>query len=88
MRVFHVVENRPLFCFLNLRVKAMALEELPDRHTYHACCCERGEFHTFCFRCPEFTADIPVTLGDVIEREGFWFADLRAAGTTGDDGTA
>ena len=40
-------------------------------------CGERGEFHTFCYRCPEFSTEIPVTVGDVVEREGFWFADLR-----------
>ena len=41
-------------------------------------CGERGEFHTFCYRCPEFNTEIPVTVGDVVEREGFWFADLRS----------
>jgi diphthamide synthase (EF-2-diphthine--ammonia ligase) len=40
-------------------------------------CGERGEFHTFCHRCPEFSREIPVTVGEIIEREGFWFADLR-----------
>jgi len=39
-------------------------------------CGERGEFHTFCYRCPEFSTDIPVTVGDVVERDRFWFADL------------
>ncbi len=39
-------------------------------------CGERGEFHTFCHRCLEFKTEIPVTLGDVVERDGFWFADL------------
>ena len=44
-------------------------------------CGERGEFHTFCFRCPEFSTEIPVTIGDVVERDGFWFADLRQGET-------
>jgi uncharacterized protein (TIGR00290 family) len=39
-------------------------------------CGERGEFHTFCYRCPEFTRDIRVTAGEIVERDGFWFADL------------
>jgi diphthamide synthase (EF-2-diphthine--ammonia ligase) len=39
-------------------------------------CGEWGEFHTFCFRCPEFSTEIPVTVGEIIEREGFWFCDL------------
>jgi uncharacterized protein (TIGR00290 family) len=40
-------------------------------------CGERGEFHTFCYRCPQFNTEIPVTVGDVVERDGFWFADPR-----------
>jgi uncharacterized protein (TIGR00290 family) len=39
-------------------------------------CGERGEFHTFCFRCPEFGTDIPVSPGEIVDRDGFWFADL------------
>jgi uncharacterized protein (TIGR00290 family) len=41
-------------------------------------CGERGEFHTFCYRCPGFGSEIAVSIGDIVEREGFWFADLRA----------
>ena len=26
-------------------------------------CGERGEFHTFCYRCPEFSREIPVKVG-------------------------
>jgi diphthamide synthase (EF-2-diphthine--ammonia ligase) len=47
-------------------------------------CGERGEFHTFCYRCPEFRSDISVSPGEVVEREGFWFADLRPTGITSD----
>jgi uncharacterized protein (TIGR00290 family) len=39
-------------------------------------CGERGEFHTFCFRSPEFSEEIAVTTGEVVEREGFCFIDL------------
>jgi uncharacterized protein (TIGR00290 family) len=39
-------------------------------------CGERGEFHTFCYRCPEFRSEIPVVVGESEHREGFWFADL------------
>lgn len=39
-------------------------------------CGERGEFHTFCYRCPDFQAEVPVSLGECVHREGFWFADL------------
>jgi len=33
-------------------------------------CGEWGEFHTFCYRCPEFSTDIPVTVCKVLERDG------------------
>jgi len=46
-------------------------------------CGERGEFHTFCYRCPEFSTDIPVIVGDVVERAGFWFAELVSWESTG-----
>jgi uncharacterized protein (TIGR00290 family) len=39
-------------------------------------CGERGEFHTFCHRSPEFRREIPVDVGEVVHRDGFWFADL------------
>ncbi|MDP9238505.1 MAG: adenine nucleotide alpha hydrolase [Chloroflexota bacterium] len=39
-------------------------------------CGERGEFHTFVSDGPMFHHPIPVTVGEVVEREGFVFADL------------
>jgi diphthamide synthase (EF-2-diphthine--ammonia ligase) len=39
-------------------------------------CGERGEFHTFCFRSPEFREEIAVATGKVVERDGFCFVDL------------
>lgn len=39
-------------------------------------CGERGEFHTFAFDGPGFREPIPVVDGDVVERDGFVFADL------------
>jgi uncharacterized protein (TIGR00290 family) len=39
-------------------------------------CGERGEFHTFCYAGPMFDRAIPVRVGESVEREGFWFADL------------
>lgn len=39
-------------------------------------CGERGEFHTFCHRSPAFRYEIPVEVGEVVHRDGFWFADL------------
>lgn len=42
-------------------------------------CGERGEFHTFAYAGPMFRAPVAVRLGDVVERDGFVFADLTAA---------
>ena len=39
-------------------------------------CGERGEFHTFAWDGPMFQGPIPVVAGEVVEREGFVFADL------------
>jgi diphthamide synthase (EF-2-diphthine--ammonia ligase) len=47
-------------------------------------CGERGEFHTFCYHCPEFRNEIPVNIGEIVQRDGFWFADLRRSETTSD----
>ena len=43
-------------------------------------CGERGEFHTFVWDGPMFRAPVPVERGVVVERDGFVFADLLAAG--------
>jgi len=39
-------------------------------------CGENGEFHTFVYAGPMFNQDIPVDVGEVVERDGFIFADL------------
>jgi uncharacterized protein (TIGR00290 family) len=39
-------------------------------------CGENGEFHTFACAGPMFGAEIPVTPGEIVERDGFVFADL------------
>src|SRR5258706_326774 len=44
-------------------------------------CGEHGEFHTFAYAGPMFTAPIAVTTGVVVERDGFVFADLWSAAT-------
>jgi uncharacterized protein (TIGR00290 family) len=43
-------------------------------------CGENGEFHTFCRAGPAFDRPIPVRAGGVVERDGFWFADLLPVG--------
>ena len=42
-------------------------------------CGERGEFHTFVSDAPGFSAPIDVTVGSVVERDGFVFADVLRA---------
>ena len=43
-------------------------------------CGENGEFHTFVSDGPIFPRPVPVTLGEVVERDGFVFCDLVADG--------
>jgi uncharacterized protein (TIGR00290 family) len=43
-------------------------------------CGENGEFHTFVFDGPLFNARIDFDLGEVVSREGFYFADLVPVG--------
>lgn len=40
-------------------------------------CGENGEFHSFVYDGPGFRRPIPIAAGEVLEREGFVFADLR-----------
>jgi len=40
-------------------------------------CGERGEFHTCVTAGPMFSSAIPVECGEVVERDGFVFGDLR-----------
>jgi diphthamide synthase (EF-2-diphthine--ammonia ligase) len=41
-------------------------------------CGEKGEFHTFCHTGPMFARRIGVRVGECVERDGFWFADVVA----------
>jgi diphthamide synthase (EF-2-diphthine--ammonia ligase) len=43
-------------------------------------CGENGEFHTFAWDGPMFRAPVPIRKGDVVERDGFVFADLLPVG--------
>jgi uncharacterized protein (TIGR00290 family) len=43
-------------------------------------CGENGEFHSFVYAGPGFRHPIPVALGEIVERDGFVFADLTADG--------
>ena len=50
------------------------LAELPDGVDP---CGENGEFHTFAHAGPMFRTEIRVAAGEVLERDGFAYADLR-----------
>ena len=39
-------------------------------------CGENGEFHTFVYDGPIFTRRLPVKVGEVVGRDGFFFADI------------
>lgn len=39
-------------------------------------CGENGEFHTFVYASPEFRSPLQVKPGEVVERDGFFFADV------------
>ena len=41
-------------------------------------CGERGEFHSFAWDGPAFRRPVPVRVGEIVERDGFVFADLVA----------
>ena len=44
-------------------------------------CGENGEFHSFVYNSPEFRAPLIVRNGEILERDGFVFADLLPEGT-------
>lgn len=64
------------------------LDALPDEVDP---CGERWEFHTFAYAGPMFTHHIPVSLGEVVVRDGFVFVDLlpgtESNGTSGREAT-
>jgi uncharacterized protein (TIGR00290 family) len=43
-------------------------------------CGENGEFHTFVYAGPILPAPLPVEVGETVERDGFVFSDVVAAG--------
>lgn len=59
--------------FAGRRFEASLLADLPSGVDP---CGEGGEFHTFAYAGPMFSHPIPVILGEIVERDGFVFADL------------
>jgi len=45
-------------------------------------CGENGEFHTFAYQGPMFARGIGVQVGEVVERDGFVFADVVPSGAS------
>jgi uncharacterized protein (TIGR00290 family) len=43
-------------------------------------CAERGEFHTCAYDGPMFAAPVPLEAGEIVERDGFFFADFLVRG--------
>ena len=62
--------------FAGRRFDAALLRDLPAAVDP---CGERGEFHSFAYAGPMFSAPIDVTLGEVVDRDGFVFCDLVEA---------
>jgi uncharacterized protein (TIGR00290 family) len=52
------------------------LDDLARLHPGVDPCGERGEFHSFAYAGPMFARPVPIRAGDVVERDGFVFADL------------
>jgi uncharacterized protein (TIGR00290 family) len=53
---------------------AALLEDLPAAVDP---CGENGEFHSFAWNGPMFAEPVPVTVGAIVDRDGFVFADLK-----------
>lgn len=62
----------PSFC--GREFDASLLQDLPSGVDP---CGENGEFHTFVYAGPIFREPIAVRRGEVVERDGFWFCDIR-----------
>jgi uncharacterized protein (TIGR00290 family) len=60
--------------FAGREFDASLLDELPASVDP---CGERGEFHSFAYAGPMFSKPIPIKSGEVVERDGFVFADVQ-----------
>jgi uncharacterized protein (TIGR00290 family) len=65
--------------FAGRRFDAEFLDALPSNVDP---CGENGEFHTFASAGPMFDRTIPVVGGEIVERDGFVFADILPAAAT------
>jgi diphthamide synthase (EF-2-diphthine--ammonia ligase) len=67
-----VVDRR----FAGREFDSALLDELPPSVDP---CGERGEFHSFAYAGPMFATPIAIASGEVVERDGFVFADVLPA---------
>jgi diphthamide synthase (EF-2-diphthine--ammonia ligase) len=65
--------------FAGRRFDGRLLDELPSQVDP---CGENGEFHTLVSAGPMFADSIDVRVGEIVERDGFVFADVIAAGAS------
>lgn len=61
----------PIFC--GREYDETFLSEIPPKVDP---CGENGEFHTFVFEGPIFDKEIPIQVGEIVKRDGFFFADI------------
>ena len=74
--VLTCVDSRQLSSeFAGRQFDEQLLKELPPHVDP---CGERGEFHTFAYAGPMFSQPVEVEVGEVVERDGFVYADLKA----------
>lgn len=60
--------------FAGREFDAALLDDLP---TSADPCGERGEFHSFAYKGPMFSREIPIKTGVTVERDGFVFTDIE-----------
>ncbi|MBW3559983.1 MAG: adenine nucleotide alpha hydrolase [Proteobacteria bacterium] len=49
-------------------------------------CGENGEFHSFVYDGPNFAEPVRFSIGEIVQRDRFWFRDLLPGGDTGQPG--
>jgi uncharacterized protein (TIGR00290 family) len=59
--------------FIGRQYNEVFLQQIPETVDP---CGENGEFHTFAFAGPMFTEPINISVGEIVHRDGFMFADV------------
>jgi uncharacterized protein (TIGR00290 family) len=75
--VLTCVEGKLGKSFAGQPVDAQLLEDLPD---WADPCGENGEYHSFVYDGPIFRRPVDVRVGEIVERDGRFYADLLPAG--------